>query len=187
MLGSAESASKHPGQSTTIPRKTTRLWIEADEPSSYAPSLEDDEFEDALLKVMGPHIEKYFYSKVVGITFRNADGSIRESLVGTVERFEFVELIWERENPYDANAIAVHKEGGPQLGYLNRRTAEEVVRSIRKNQAVWLACVKWAQPRTRNKHACLVVCLMKMTEQWAKAHTPCRPDVDQDSRLLTKT
>jgi hypothetical protein len=51
-----------------------------------------------------------------------------------------LELRRDAANPHDANAIAVHVEGGEQLGFVPRAVAEELAPSLDSGQA-WSALV----------------------------------------------
>ena len=71
----------------------------------------------------------HFFTKVVGVTFKNRNGSDRQSLIRKClkgQRGEEVELFNEEDNPFDPNAIAVKRANGDQLGYLNADLASEI-------------------------------------------------------------
>jgi hypothetical protein len=127
---------------------------------------EDRKFETSLTKAMGQHLLAHFYTKVVGITFKNGDGVVREKLIAGCEQFDFVRLVPEPESPFGKNAIAVHLRDGSQVGYLGSRTAQEISTALRKGRK-WLACVKFAQPKTGDKHGCLVLCMMEVDDEFA--------------------
>jgi len=152
------------GNSGSKQSPKTRIRARTVEPPDNAYAAEDKRFDDAILKAVGSKIDKHFYTKLVGITHKNEDGTVRENLIRTCKPFDPLEVVWEPNNPYDPNAIAIHKENGRMLGYLNSRTAEEVATSIKKHGAVWRACVKLAQPKSKYKHGCLVICLMEMKD-----------------------
>ena len=67
-----------------------------------------------------------FFSKIVGVTFANPDGSDRQELIedldDMLQNSPFVDLLLKREpeNAYDSNAIQVLDGKGRQLGYLSR-------------------------------------------------------------------
>lgn len=149
----AKKASKRRARSQRQPAQPTE--------NPYA--AEDKRFDDAILKAVGSKIDKHFYTKLVGITHENEDGTLRENLIPTCKPFDPLEVVWEPNNPYDPNAIAIHKANGRMLGYLNSRTAEEVARSMKRG-TIWRACVKMAMPKSKSKHGCLVICLMEMRE-----------------------
>ena len=74
---------------------------------------------------------RHFFTKVVGVTKRNPNGSDRQKLIRKCQqrgkRFEQLELDHEEDNPVDPNAVAVSRANGDQLGYLNADLAAEVV------------------------------------------------------------
>ena len=67
-----------------------------------------------------------FFSKIVGVTFANPDGSDRQALIEDLDDMlqssPFVDLLLKREpeNAYDSNAIQVLDGKSRQLGYLSR-------------------------------------------------------------------
>ena len=71
-----------------------------------------------------------FYTKIVGVTFANPDGSDRQEIIEDLEElcqespFVPLKLIREPQNTFDHNAIQVHDEQGRQLGYLSRSVSE---------------------------------------------------------------
>ena len=67
-----------------------------------------------------------FHSKVVGVTKRNADGSDRQRVIKRCRTGERLELVRDRENRYDRNAVQVCRQNGQQLGLLSRELAEEI-------------------------------------------------------------
>lgn len=71
-----------------------------------------------------------FYTKIVGVTFANQDGSARQEIIEDLDdllgQTAHVSLILVREpqNPYDHNAIQVHDGQGRQIGFLSRSISE---------------------------------------------------------------
>jgi hypothetical protein len=157
-------------QSQRIPEESLVLHLLGSLGHESPTSSEDQIFEETMLRMVGPNVEKYFYNKVVGVSFKNEDGTSREEVIGRLKQFDFLDLVCEPDNPHDPDAVAVHRKGGGQVGYLQARTAQDVARSIRKRGKVWLACVKWAQGKGRNRHASLTICLIRMESGTAKAH-----------------
>lgn len=70
-----------------------------------------------------------FYSKVVGVSHKNTDGTRRQKLVSQCEAGEMLKLVREPDNPHDPNAIAVYSASG-QLGYLSAEVAEELAEQM---------------------------------------------------------
>ena len=69
-------------------------------------------------------------TKVVGVTFRNADkdgGEDRQNIIaGAVSRGgAFVELEREYDNPHDEHAVSVWMDG-EKIGHLNGELAEDI-------------------------------------------------------------
>lgn len=92
----------------------------------------------------GPRF-KHFFTKVVGVTHENRDGSSRQDIIRQCsialpgrKFLEQLDLDHEDENPYDPNAVAVKRETGEQLGYLSAELAEEVVQ--RNGRGVKYGC-----------------------------------------------
>jgi hypothetical protein len=69
----------------------------------------------------------HFFSKVVGVTHRNADGSSCQAIIKRCRLLEKLDLNHEDDNPADPNAARVCRENGEQIGYLREELAEEVV------------------------------------------------------------
>jgi ribulose bisphosphate carboxylase small subunit len=69
---------------------------------------------------------RHFFSKVVGVTQNNADGSWRQMAVGRCQPGEPLRFVADPGNPYDENAIKVLRSSGEQLGYLNKELAEQL-------------------------------------------------------------
>ena len=72
-------------------------------------------------------VARHFFSKVVGVTHLNRDGSDRQAIVADCQFFEALDLVHEDDNPADPNAIAVRRNNGDQLGYLSASLAAEIV------------------------------------------------------------
>jgi len=73
---------------------------------------------------------KSFYTKVVGVTHLNPNGSSRQEIIRNCEVGERLQLVREPENPHDPSAIKVCRESGEQLGYISAdlayRMADEI-------------------------------------------------------------
>jgi hypothetical protein len=67
-----------------------------------------------------------FHSQVVGVTRHNHDGSDRQEIARSCSGGERLTLRREPDNPQDANAVAVFRGNGDQVGYLSARVAEQV-------------------------------------------------------------
>jgi hypothetical protein len=67
-----------------------------------------------------------FFTKIVGVSKANADGSDRQQLIGQSEAGQFLDAVRERNNVHDRKAIAVCDRRGRQFGYLSREVAQEL-------------------------------------------------------------
>ncbi len=71
--------------------------------------------------------DKEFFTKAVGVTKSNPDGSSRQDIIARCKIGEVLELIHQPNNRYDPNAIAVHRrKTGEQIGF--RDLASDLVR-----------------------------------------------------------
>ncbi|HET6456209.1 MAG TPA: HIRAN domain-containing protein [Armatimonadota bacterium] len=67
-----------------------------------------------------------FFTKIVGVSHRNADGSSRQEAISECIPGESLVFAKEKGNPHDPNAIRVLRANRQQLGYLKRELASEV-------------------------------------------------------------
>jgi hypothetical protein len=85
-------------------------------------------FDAAFKKHIAPHTNRYLYVKIAGASSHNADGTSRPSIIKKCEPMELLRLEVEPNNPDDPKAIAVKRVDGSQLGYLERRVANDLHR-----------------------------------------------------------
>ncbi len=71
---------------------------------------------------------KEFHTKLVGVTHDNDDGTSRQKIIRRCRIGENLKLVWQPNNLYDSNAVAICRESGEQVGWLSRTVAEEIVR-----------------------------------------------------------
>ena len=79
------------------------------------------------------------FTKIVGVTFENEDGTQRQANLEALEESTFpipVELHWEEDNVYDPHAVAVFGPNGKQLGYLHRTLAYSISQMIDANYEI---------------------------------------------------
>ena len=80
--------------------------------------------------------DREFQTKVVGVTFENADGATRQRIIAKCGIGEDIDLVPEPDNPHDANAVAVKRRGtGEQIGYLSRDVAGRLVEQAESGTA----------------------------------------------------
>ena len=67
------------------------------------------DFDESIAKWVreNPEIDKWFWSKVAGVTHENEDGTSRQKILQRCEARELLRLVPEPHNPVDPNAIAV--------------------------------------------------------------------------------
>jgi hypothetical protein len=86
-----------------------------------------------------------FYTKLVGVTFANQDGSDRQDIIEELDDLLLthpsVKLILNRapNNPYDHNAIEVHDQKNRQLGFLSRSVSETLAPLI--DNGIEVGCI----------------------------------------------
>lgn len=97
-----------------------------------------DEARKEWLKQRYPDGDKWIFTKVVGVSHKNSDGSYRRKIIRRCRVPEELQLVPEPDNPFDSNAIAVCRANGEQLGYLNQRLAADMHRWMGNGQQ-WVA------------------------------------------------
>jgi HIRAN domain len=75
---------------------------------------------------------RHFHTKIVGVTYKNSDGTHRQKLISQCQAFETLDLDHEEDNAHDPNAVRVCRQNGQQLGYLNANLADEIVSKSKK-------------------------------------------------------
>lgn len=149
--------------------------ITFDGPRKYQQTDEDIDFEQRVREAIGEQfIEKAFYVKVVGVTFRNGDGSRRLPIIRKCQMFESLQLRHDTSDTRFPEAVGVHRKDGGQLGFLDARLAAEVLRAARAGYC-WFPVF-----RGPNQHEGRtvggIVYLMKLTGQYAIQHPPKADD-----------
>ena len=74
---------------------------------------------------------KGFFTKIVGVSFQNEDGSSRQELIeklnDTLDQGSIIlQLERQQNNPHDSNAVAVCSPEGKQLGFLSKQVCETI-------------------------------------------------------------
>ena len=81
---------------------------------------------------MSAYSKTGFFTKLVGVTFDNDNGSSRQQFIEDLDDIFDINnktfLIAKRDtnNEYDENAVTIYDEQGRQLGYLSRKVNETV-------------------------------------------------------------
>lgn len=60
---------------------------------------------------------RVFFQQVHGINYKNDDGSSRQQIIEHCREGEELVLVPEPTNPYDPDAVKIHRSNGDQLGY----------------------------------------------------------------------
>jgi len=68
-------------------------------------------------------MSRSFRTKVVGVTFKNSDGTKRQKIINKCKAGERVLLKRDYKNSHDQYAIAVLRETGEQIGFIARHVA----------------------------------------------------------------
>ena len=95
---------------------------------------------------------RYFFTKVVGVTFKNDDGGDRQALITQCKVLDPLELKHEPNNPFDPNAVGAFWKG-LQLGHLKRELAPEIVYYLRNGWrlSALVASIQGRGSRARRK------------------------------------
>lgn len=81
---------------------------------------------------MSAYSKSGFFTKLVGVTFDNNDGTSRQQFIEDLDAIfdmntkTFLVAKRDTNNPYDDKAVAIYDQKGRQLGYLSRKVNETV-------------------------------------------------------------
>jgi hypothetical protein len=73
--------------------------------------------------------KKIRFTSVKGVTFSNVDGTKRQEVLATMKPEEELQLVREKNNPFDPNAIQVFYKD-TMLGYIAKELARDLAPSI---------------------------------------------------------
>ncbi len=117
---------------------------------------------------------RHFFSKVSGVSHENDDGTSRQKFIKKCRQFDLLILDHEEDNPYDRNAVKVCRESGDQIGYLQRKLAEEVVERSPKGYryAVFIADITGGGlgKKTHGVNLLVIVCEPGTTDEEAQEY-----------------
>jgi HIRAN domain len=118
----------------------------------------DAAFDAAFAKHVAPHTDKYFSTKVAGASDLTAEGSRRRAAIKKCEPMELLRLEVDPNHPINLQAIAVNRVDGSQLGYLERRVANDLHRDAGEPVS-WSAIFKRADrhPTTEEVVGAIIV------------------------------
>ena len=97
----------------------------------------------AELPTRGPHciscgqpIYRFFYSRIAGTIQKNADGTSRQEILKKCSVGQSLELVRERNNPYDIYAVRLYSAPTEQVGYVTQNASGEVGELVDEGQKV---------------------------------------------------
>jgi hypothetical protein len=100
--------------------------------------ISDEQFLDLFEQNLASLLEEYFFSKIVGVTHPNDDGSDRAEILAGCELFAVLYFEHKPENPVDPMAVAVMlQDTRQQLGYLPQRTAHDLLSRVKSEGGSW--------------------------------------------------
>ncbi len=82
--------------------------------------------EEDPVKVNASHEFKDFYTKIVGVTAKNADGVSRQTVIQTLRIGQKLHLQREPGNPHDPEAIRVITPKRVVVGYIHAKMANDL-------------------------------------------------------------
>ncbi len=117
-------------------------------------------YEAKLKKKLDGDDYRFFYKKLVGVSFDNPDKTNRKEGILRLKEHEELKLVRQPDHPNDSNAVFVTNLAGRGLGYLDARLAGEVSRSKAKGVS-WHCFVRRLLTTDGTDHVGLTVCLAK--------------------------
>jgi HIRAN domain len=123
-----------------------------------SPDPGDAAFDAAFAKHIAPHTDKYFSTRIASASDKNAEGGRRRAVIEECEPMELLRLDLDPNHPTDPQAIAVKRVDGSQLGYLQRRVANDLHRDAGEPVS-WSAIFKQADrhPTTEEVVGAIIV------------------------------
>ncbi len=96
--------------------------------------LSDEEREQRELQQLSLNIPEF---AIAGVTKNNVDGWTavsRQQLLSECSEGDNVTIVWEKNNPYDKNALAILRADGQQLGYVPKEHNRLILKYLLKYQ-----------------------------------------------------
>jgi len=81
-------------------------------------------------------------TKLVGVSFRNQDGTERQELIKSLNPSEILYIEPEPTNPFDKNSHIIKNKDGNILGHINRSLALELSEKVKNNEKI-LGIKEW--------------------------------------------
>lgn len=105
-----------------------------------------------------PHVRTHFEG-VKGVTFTNPDGTKRQEIIATLHKGDRLLLEREPQNQYDQNAIKVLTEKHQQIGYVAKKSAEQLAAAMDAGHNLAAKVIKVGMlPSTHIYGVVMVIC-----------------------------
>jgi hypothetical protein len=138
-VGVASGVRQFSGTESTPPPTEARGRGLIHRSGGYEETRENERFNGIIEETMGDYFTFAYYTTIAGTKHKNDDGSSRTAAIRKCATCEQLVLHREPSNPYDPNAIAVFRNDGSQLGYIPRRSGQEIVNGMRLRHEEWTA------------------------------------------------
>lgn len=123
------------------------------------------------MKAIGDKIDKHFCTHVVGATFKNEDGTDRQSLIAQCKEFQPVYLNLQPDHVKYSDAVFITADlPGPKLGYLDAYIGAQISHDVLKNDRVWGGLVRVVTKATPGKPSGMVICVMRFKPEYEEPY-----------------
>jgi hypothetical protein len=136
-VSESENFRRHASELVKEAAWEAKIWLPD---VKYDPDLADAQFETQVARLIPlEDRSKSFFIKIAGASHRNEDGTSRTRIIKECEIFESLTLNHQLDNKFDPNAIAVLRQTGSQIGFLDARLASEIVNQNKRYGPCWAA------------------------------------------------
>ena len=156
---------KCPACEQTINIRTTQTLFETDLLTD-AQAAEVDGLSRSELWRFGRGKITHLFTKLVGVSHRNRDGSSRQRTISECQSFERLVLDHEEDNTHDSNAVRVLRSNGSQIGYLKAELAQAIVALVKRGHrfAVFLVQVTGGSNRVQGANLLIIGAPARFTD-----------------------
>jgi hypothetical protein len=103
-----------------------------------------------------PEFDHHIFTEVAGVTFNNRDGTVRQTILAICKPLDRLLLKHEPDNPVSQTAIAILRETGEQIGYLNSRLGEDTCKRLQKGER-WIGFIVRVVGREHDRMGATIV------------------------------
>jgi hypothetical protein len=103
---------------------------------------------------------RFMHADVVGVNYNNDDGESRQEIISRCVPFEPITLDHQEDNPYDKNAIAVLRDNGEQIGFLEKHLAKEFIGKTKRGY-LFTSYTKTITGQGKNRGVTLVIFIIE--------------------------